>query len=200
MIKLWWCYFLDGPHPYCLVFQGEFKEKSIKRAIDGLSLDAFIYNGQSHPRWGSSQKRAFPRKLFAAQIPFELKKKNNPKLKKVFTPRGIFENLPSRREIRSWCPRISPVTSSFLWPWDEKAPTKSRSACSGWSLLATAKYPELSNRSKDRTGFHHKKQLESMWEEWIMCPFCIENFGMIPPLFAFLYTQERSHPLCHFYL
>lgn len=95
MIKLWCCYFLDGPHPYCLVFQGEFKEKSIKWAIDGLFLDAFIYNGQSHLRWGSSQKRAFPRKLFAAQIPFELKKKTptNPTPKSGLPPEASLKTF-----------------------------------------------------------------------------------------------------------
>ena len=137
-------------------------------------------------------ERAFPRKLFAPWIPF--------RKTRLFILRGIFEDLPSRRPIRWWCLTISPGTSSFLWPWDEKAPTKTRSACSGWSLPAIAKCQALTTTAKIGQAVITERSWRACERSESCVLSCIANFGLIPPLSAFLCAQERSHSLCHFYL
>lgn len=57
--------FLNGPHPCCLVFQGEFKEKSKNEQLIYFLLRT-LYLMSSLAPGRAPFKRAFPGKGFAA--------------------------------------------------------------------------------------------------------------------------------------
>lgn len=92
MIKLWRCYFLDGPHPYCLVFQGEFKEKSKNEQLMDFLLRTLFLMGSL--AWGGGpSERAFPRNFFAARIPFKQQQQ-----KRCLSPETSLKTFPLGEE------------------------------------------------------------------------------------------------------